>query len=285
MRVSSLRYLLCVLPCLLQPAYADDNIFVYPPDNGQVLYIPKGYTFRVQWNSTFAAMNLKVFQAHDGIFNFATLLDNVSAPAGPNTRSYTAKNLGSDGVMHFQVTLESNGQSLNAFNSGLFYVTNASDATAISTSGAPTSTSAAATATSTSDATSTSAPAAKTSPATQAKAKTPALGIGLGVGLGVALLLALAGLAAFLLRRRRKSRRAVSSTPPAWMKEDRDSHTQLGTPAPPYSSRGEMAGTAPGAPLAEVDGRGAVYEAPVVEGPRSEVEGEAVVRYEIGPSR
>ena len=51
-----------------------ENVFVYPPNNGEVLRIPQGTSITIKWDSQFSHLNLRVFQARSGGFAYNTLL-------------------------------------------------------------------------------------------------------------------------------------------------------------------------------------------------------------------
>jgi hypothetical protein len=112
--------------------------------------------------------------------------------------------------MHFEVTLASNGQSLDGFNSGLFYINHGS---AISTSFASSSTTSLVSSTTSFTSSTFSSPLANTSTVVTTTGSPTAsptgnsqevlkLGLGLGLGLGIPFLLLLIGVLGFAVMRR-----------------------------------------------------------------------------------
>ncbi|KAK4546835.1 hypothetical protein LTR36_001567 [Oleoguttula mirabilis] len=283
---------LLLLPSVLIGAIADSNSFTYPPSNGETLYVPSGTALTIQWNCSYDNMNLRVFQQRaDASYDYNTILSDLPNTAGPGSYAWVAEALDSSSTsgMHFEVTLSSNDQSVDPFNSGYFYITNGS---ALSTSGAPVATTASSTSTSSataiataatsstsSSATSTSSTAsiaASNSSAASAAASTSSsssvqsndqstmkLGLGLGLGLGIPLLLIVASLLGYRLLKRRRQYGSV------------EPHAEENLPPTHYKDQSQEQ-------IHEVDGSHAVFEAP------SEGAHEAPgpdVRYEMSAER
>jgi len=61
-------------------AFSAENAFIWPPAARQTLFIPIGTPMIVQWNSTYANLNLRLYQKDpNGPFIYQSLLSKLCA--------------------------------------------------------------------------------------------------------------------------------------------------------------------------------------------------------------